>query len=110
VTGSGLCNPCASRRQREFKQRLKQRVFDMYGRRCACCGEDNEVFLCLDHVNDDGYLERYRGMGKGRGGNSVQYKAAGDVYRPDQWQILCHNCNYAKRFGICPHQLAATRV
>jgi hypothetical protein len=26
---------------------------------------------------------------------------------PDDFQILCHNCNYAKSHGGCPHKRSA---
>lgn len=67
---------------------------------CACCGEDTPVFLALDHINDDGNLERYVNKGPKRRDVIRRRRAAG---WPPGLQILCHNCNWAKSQGGCPH-------
>lgn len=66
---------------------------------CACCGERELVFLALDHVRNNGAADR---------------QLIGDSHRIFRWlrrqgfppgyQVLCHNCNWAKRMGGCPHQ------
>jgi hypothetical protein len=73
-------------------------ILDHYGRACVCCGESEEVFLTIDHINNDGKAHRDR-VGK-------------DIYRdlikngfPPIVQVMCWNCNCAKAIcGICPHQ------
>ncbi len=67
---------------------------------CACCGETEFVFLALDHINDDGYLER------SQAGYSRAGFWSGLIRRgfPSGYQVLCHNCNWAKSHGGCPHQ------
>lgn len=92
-----------NQRTAEYRQketvRLRRIVLDAYGARCACCGEDIEEFLTIDHVQGDGWKE-------------------GRKYRRDRWlrliikrnfpsnyQILCYNCNCAKGNGShCPHE------
>lgn len=89
-----------ARKVRLFK---KQIVFNHYGNLCACCGEREPKFLSIDHVNNDGYVER-----KSRGGRSDAVIL--HIIRqnfPDTYQILCMNCNFGKsrNAGVCPHQL-----
>jgi hypothetical protein len=89
-------------RQRERHQEQKREAMDAYGGVCACCGEAELVFLAIDHVNDDGAQHR-RDSGMGRGPRA--YRWLRDQGYPEGFQVLCHNCNYAKHRGICPHQL-----
>lgn len=78
--------------------RVKDRVLDMYGKVCACCGFDDERFLCVDHMNNDGKQDR---AGKR---NSLQKLLK---LKRDDIQILCYNCNFAKEVfgGTCPHKI-----
>lgn len=83
---------------RKGHAKLKEKVFDHYGRACACCGEAQEEFLSIDHINNDG----------------AQHKKEipSGLYRwliknefPKDFQTLCMNCNWGKRLnGICPHK------
>lgn len=86
---------------RRWKWERKKRVFDHYGWSCACCGEDHVEFLVIDHKNDDG-AEHRRSMNVG-GDSIYRWLVANDF--PDEFQVLCHNCNWGKRLGGCPHQL-----
>ena len=66
---------------------------------CACCGETEIKFLCIDHINGGGTKHRHR---LGRTDLYYWLKARG---YPKGYQVLCHNCNCAKGFyGECPHQ------
>ncbi len=95
-------------RARNYKK-LKNKIFDHYGRECACCGEDNIKFLSIDHINSDGgeHRERLRS-----GGHAHRQNSGDKVYRdivkhwPDDIQILCYNCNMGKQHndGVCPHK------
>lgn len=59
----------------------------------------------MDHVNNDGNTHRRLVTnGLNRGGSLEIYKwiIANDF--PDDFQILCFNCNMGKHFlGQCPH-------
>lgn len=87
---------------RKLRLHNKQKVLDHYGRICNCCGETEEKFLTIDHVNNDGHLER-----KGRGGQSdnIIFHIVRDNF-PPSYQILCMNCNLGKsrNDGTCPHK------
>ncbi len=80
----------------------KFKFIDMYGGKCACCGEDNPQFLSLDHVEEDGKedilafkMNRYQ-----------LYKNATASYQSEKYQLLCYNCNLGKSTngGVCPHR------
>lgn len=67
---------------------------------CACCGEEEDEFLCLDHIDNNGSIER-KSMGIG-----VQfYKKLIENGFESNLQILCYNCNACKhRVNGCPHK------
>ena len=105
--GLTQCAPCGAegaRKSRAYFREViipfREAVLDHYGRRCACCGETQVVFLTVDHVNNDGAEHR----------KTVHASA---IYRwllrsgfPPGFQILCFNCNCGKQRngGTCPHQ------
>lgn len=96
--------------QRDYRQKLKAIVYDHYGHRCACCGETEPLFLSIDHVNNDGYaLRKYNGHPQQ---NARFLKWLIDNNFPDDFQILCMNCNFgkSKNGGICPHQQGSTTI
>jgi len=78
---------------RERTAILWQSVLNMYGRICACCEMEDWSVLTVDHVNDDGKDHRKKNF---RG--AKLYKEMLKEYRPDLYQILCHNCNRLKEF------------
>lgn len=95
---------------KQWRQESKITVFNAYGGPvCNCCGEAELLMLSLDHINNDGAKHR-------REINC--YKRSGDrTYRwliknnfPTGYQVLCHNCNFAKHLngGICPHKTKQT--
>jgi Zn finger protein HypA/HybF involved in hydrogenase expression len=84
---------------------LKKQVFAAYGGyRCACCGETEPLFLCIDHINNDG-AEHRRQLGVGRRGGNDTYHWLKKQGFPPGFQVLCHNCNIGKHLnkGVCPH-------
>jgi len=78
---------------------------------CACCGEDQTVFLSIDHIHGNGSEERRRIDPNGKiGGNGFMYWLKKNGW-PVGYQVLCYNCNFAKRQGKeCPHKTGATRI
>ena len=86
---------------RLWHKRAKDEVFAAYGGyRCVCCDETNPVFLVIDHINGGGNKERRK---IGTSGGAGQYWAIKKAGFPTGFQVLCHNCNYAKTRGGCPH-------
>jgi len=100
--GKKLCTTCLEYKNKDNAGN-KQAVIDAYGGRCACCGEDNPVFLSVDHINNDGNLHRKKGGGMG---SSLYKWLIKRNFPKDNFQLLCHNCNRGKHLngGICPHQ------
>lgn len=90
---------------REGHQRRRGEVLQAYGGACTCCGETEQAFLTVDHVNGGGNEHR-RSLGNGRiVGSSNFYRWLVKNQFPAGFQILCHNCNFAKSHnpGGCPH-------
>ena len=68
------------------------------GSKCACpgCDESEQAFLTIDHIH---------GRAKGSG-HSALWGAKASGWDKTKFQILCYNCNCAKKDrGFCPvHQ------
>lgn len=80
-------------------KRTRIKVLEGYGSKCNCCGESELVFLAIDHVNNDGNKERKVGLTS----IATCYKIIRENF-PPEYQLLCHNCNWAKHRGGCPYQ------
>jgi hypothetical protein len=113
------CRTCRRIRNREHERRsgrdygkssyqkraakYRHDALQAYGGKCACCGELEEAFLVIDHINDDGADFRRSLRGRGGGGYYTYLWLKNNNY-PDGFQVLCANCNMAKsRPGGCPH-------
>lgn len=91
----------ALKAQRFCNRKLKDAAYAAYGGyRCNCCGETEEAFLSVDHVNNDGAEHRISVS------NRSIYKWLEKNNYPEGFQILCMNCNFgkARNGGICPHK------
>jgi hypothetical protein len=76
------------------------KVFQHYGMKCSCCGEDKFSMLTIDHINNDGAEHR-----KKIGGSSKTYLWLINNNFPKDFQTLCFNCNISKEInGVCEHQ------
>lgn len=97
--------------QQRYRLKLKAEVIDHYGGICACCGEDELIFLTIDHINNDG-AEHRRQISQWGGGGGPTYRWLRDNDYPDGFQVLCANCNCGRQWngGTCPHQLAASAL
>ncbi len=86
----------------------KDKIFKAYGGyKCSCCGEIEELFLTIDHIDESGAKHR-RQMKKEK---TYFYKWLLDNNFPPGFQVLCFNCNSGKglnwrKNGIaeCPHK------
>ena len=108
IGGNGklfICNPCNSTRMKQYYAEGKRIVIEHYGGRCECCGEDNILFLSVDHVNNDGNTHRWKN-GNRITGVHLYRKIIKDNF-PPTYQILCMNCNFGKHMnnGTCPHNV-----
>lgn len=89
-------------RATKYRGKVKAEVLSRYGGVCRCCGEDESVFLSIDHINGDGAQHRKQGL-KASGLSFYQWLRKNGY--PEGFQVLCYNCNFAKRTGDeCPHR------
>ena len=80
-----------AQQSKDSKARIRQRIFEKYGRVCARCGFDDCRILTLDHVLNNGAEER-----KEIGIRGTYYRAL-DPQFESEYQILCMNCQFVKR-------------
>ncbi len=77
-----------------WRQDIKRKVFEKYdGCFCKNCSESTIEVLSLDHVNDDGHIER---SVKGYNSNVFYLKLLKTEKRNDL-QVLCMNCQFLKK-------------
>lgn len=97
------CRPCMDKLCCVVKNRiraLKARVIAHYGNKCSCCGESLFEFLSIEHKDGGGTKHR-----KELGGGSAVYRWIVRHDFPDNYTVLCFNCNCSKGFnGYCPHE------
>ena len=121
------CASCINKKQREryasdpaYRERvcqngitkkttLWQLILEAYGRKCSCigCDESIEMFLTIDHVNDDGYKFK----GGPRSGEKLWRYLRDLGFPQDDYRLLCYNCNCgrARNDGTCPHETLHSR-
>jgi hypothetical protein len=90
--------------RKEYKSKLKSEVFNAYGNRCKCCGETRQELLTIDHIFNDGNLDRK----KHRSGIGLYSWIRQNNFPKDRFQLLCWNCNCSKGLSkdhICIHKL-----
>ena len=90
--------------KKEHANILKLTVYNAYGNKCSCCGEKNLKFLTIDHINNDGNIERRQE--KLGAGERLYQRIIKENFPKDKYQILCYNCNVGKyrNNGTCPHK------
>ena len=96
--------------QKSIYERVKTEVLTHYGNgklECVCCGEDIPQMLTIDHINNDGGIERKKLK---RTGHNIYRYLLKEKY-PQGYQTLCFNCNSGKHInkGICPHKTINTK-
>lgn len=107
--GVYVCGDCKKERIRKFQKEtnynrlknldLKNDLNFNYGGECGCCGEKIWQFLTIDHINNDGYIDK-----RDNGYNLKQLPKLG--YPKDNYQLLCMNCNYSKGHNkFCVHNI-----
>ena len=96
-------NKQKSARSKILQQERKKKVIKYYSKSkncCNCCGETEISFLVIDHIKGGGGKHR-----KELKTNFYFWLIKNKFPDPDEFQVLCHNCNMAtKDGGICPHQ------
>jgi len=87
----------ALQRKRTYARKLKiLRHYSGSPPRCAVCGEEDLVVLCIDHINGGGAKHR-RELGKTlSAGGGMFYNWLVKNSFPEGFQVLCANCNIRK--------------
>lgn len=104
-----LCSKCQkinSDRGKATSKKQKKLIINHYGGKCACCGEENLIFLELDHINGGGNKHRNQLRKDG----TTIYRSIIKNNFPSGFQVLCASCNVGRyrNGGICPHQQKLT--
>jgi hypothetical protein len=99
------CNTAKTRTATATRAKLRKEVFEKYGGKCKCCGEEDILKLVLDHVDGGGCEHRREA---GYGGGLVRWAKKNGF--PDILRCLCSNCNLSAHFGngVCIHQRLGT--
>lgn len=99
LDGKRHCGNCSDEKNQEYAA-IRDAAIDAYGGKCACCGETNRCFLSIDHVKNNGGVERRENkVWIGRKVKRLGF--------PPEYQLLCYNCNFGKGlYGTCPHTWA----
>lgn len=93
--------------RRTWWRKLRAEMFAAYGSRCSCCGEAEQRFLTLEHVNRDG--NEHRARMKGRASAISELRRLG--WPRNGYTILCWNCQMASWiYGACPHNGPAADI
>lgn len=101
---SGLCRLCKScerirRHNRVHKIRSvtaqKNKVIQLLGASCICCGETYFDYLQLDHIHNDGAGHR-RELGARGAAKIYSWALRNQDQVKDRLQILCANCHLFK--------------
>jgi hypothetical protein len=83
----------SKRANHKWYYRLKDKIFAKYGNKCGRCGVEDKRILCIDHVHGGGRREQ-----EILRQNRTKFLKAVLEDRGGRYQILCHNCNWIKRF------------
>lgn len=94
------CKGCYHQMSANIARQNKDKVLEIYGNKCACCGETKKEFLSIDHINGGGHKERQEIFGQ----NFYRYLLKLPEKRTDL-RVLCMNCNFSLgKYGYCPHE------
>lgn len=86
---------------RRYRTWLRKEVVKAYGGVCVCCGEHRWKFLTLDHPDGNGQKDREQHRMQ-VGQLYAWIKDQG--YPKGYYRLLCMNCNWVRRYDVCPHE------
>jgi predicted restriction endonuclease len=89
------------KRNKARNSKTKKSVFDYYGWKCTCCGEETKEFLTIDHISGGGHRQR-KELGI-LGSKFYRWLVKNNF--PSGFRTLCMNCNFSLgHYGYCPHE------
>lgn len=80
----------------DYRAKIKIEMVEAYGGECKECGEVDSIVLNLDHIEDNGAVERRDSGIKGGFKFYMQLRKQG--WPQEGYQLLCCNCNYRKEY------------
>lgn len=84
----------------DAKNKLKHDVFSIYScgePKCKNCEEKDIGLLTIDHIDGDGSAHRQETFGNKKVGGYKMYQWIKKNSYPENFQVLCYNCQYRKR-------------
>ena len=93
-----LCTTCLERAatvRNAIRNKLRVETFKAYGNKCQICGESNQEFLSIDHINFDG--KEHRKLTHNGGGYNTYRWLRDNKYPQDDYRLLCFNCNCSRK-------------
>jgi len=91
-----------------WRERLRRAVFGHYSNnafKCACCGESEQDFLVIDHIQGNGNEHRRAVFGTINAGGYRMHRWLVKQGFPQGFQLLCSNCNSSRgKHGECIHK------
>jgi len=89
-----ICKECHLKESYRRHHNLRLRVIALLGGKCVSCGESDWRCLQIDHVNDHGTRDR----SKFSTWTFQKYVLEEIEAGSKQYQLLCANCNWKKRY------------
>ena len=77
-----------------YRDKLKTDMVNAYGGKCLHCNIKDPEVLVLDHIHDDAKEDRLKNNHTGGYFMYAKLKKLG--WPKNNYQLLCHNCNYKK--------------
>ena len=81
-------------RQRQERINIKNKLFELLGDKCVKCGFSDVRALQIDHINGNGKKDR----GKLNPKDFYRYALNKVKNGCNEYQLLCANCNWIKRY------------
>jgi hypothetical protein len=100
IANKGYVEAAAEERKVEA-EKLRLEIIEVYGGRCACCGEHRHELLTMDHVGG----RKSVGHSRNISGNTLYRWLKKHGFPKDLFRLLCFNCNCSIGIrGYCPHE------
>jgi hypothetical protein len=103
TNGKTLCQSCHDNqivRMRDARKRNKILIYNHFGGKCEHCGETDIRVMTLDHVDNDGAIDKKSDSGKKQITTAWYVKLVRLINSnksfPRKLQMLCYNCHFKK--------------
>ena len=76
-----------------YNRRIRMKAIDKLGGKCVVCGITNMTILTIDHINNDGAIERIK-LDECQIRNKIINSDLKEINK--SYQCLCHTCQLVK--------------